>query len=156
MRRQPMSPRVQLWFRGWLGRGHRLPDGHQVTLAFLKKKFVLKLGGRSSRWPAGWRRREEMSGSIEKCMNAVIDRGEIGRVKRKILYFVDSSPRLGPQNTLTASLQRGKPPTINECPRYDNKRPDGEASILDLWEMWSTYSLPLLPGPLWPRIVSTC
>ena len=25
--------------------------------------------------------------------------------------------------------------------------------MLELWEMWSILSLPLLPGPLWPREV---
>ena len=35
------------------------------------------------------------------------------------------------------------------------KLSDGEAPVmLDLWEMWSTPSLPLLPGPLWPRVVA--
>ena len=26
--------------------------------------------------------------------------------------------------------------------------------MLEIWEMWSTASLPLLPGPLWPRVVA--
>ena len=26
--------------------------------------------------------------------------------------------------------------------------------MLELWEMWSTPSLPLLPGPLWPCVVA--
>ena len=43
----------------------------------------------------------------------------------------------------------------NECPRYDTKHPDGEVPvILGLWGMWSTPSLPLLPGPLWPSVVA--
>ena len=37
----------------------------------------------------------------------------------------------------------------NECPGYDTKQSDAEDSVmLDLWGMWSTPSLPLLPGPL--------
>ena len=50
-------------------------------------------------------------------------------------------------------LYRGVSPT-NECPRYDTKQFDSEASVmLELWGMWSTPSLSLLPGPLWPRVV---
>ena len=37
----------------------------------------------------------------------------------------------------------------NDCPWYDIKQSDGEAL-----GMWSTLSLPLLPGPLWPRLVA--
>ena len=42
-----------------------------------------------------------------------------------------------------------------ECPDYDTKQSNGEASVmLELWEMQSTSSLPLLPGPLWPVVVA--
>ena len=38
---------------------------------------------------------------------------------------------------------------------YDTKQSDGEAPVmLKFWEMWSIPSLPLLPGPLWPRVVA--
>ena len=38
---------------------------------------------------------------------------------------------------------------------YDSKQSDGEVPvILELWGMWSTHSLPLLPGPLWPGMVA--
>ena len=53
-------------------------------------------------------------------------------------------------STLPRRLQRGKPPT-KECPDYDTKQSDGEVPVmLEVWGMWSTPSLPLLPGPLWP------
>ena len=43
--------------------------------------------------------------------------------------------------------------TSNECAGYDTKQSDGEVSVmLELWGMQRTPSLPLLPGPLWPRI----
>ena len=43
----------------------------------------------------------------------------------------------------------------NERPGYDTKQSDGEASVmLDFWGVWSTSSLPLLPGPLWLRMVA--
>ena len=45
--------------------------------------------------------------------------------------------------------------TSNKCPRYDTKQSDGEASvILELWGIWSTLSLPLLPAPLWPGVIA--
>ena len=40
-------------------------------------------------------------------------------------------------------------------PGYDTKQSDGETSgMLELWGIWSTPSLPLLPRPLWLRIVA--
>ena len=58
-------------------------------------------------------------------------------------------------NTPTASLQRGKTPTPYECPGYDTKQSDGKVPVmLELWEMWSTRSLLLLPGPLWLVVVA--
>ena len=38
---------------------------------------------------------------------------------------------------------------------YDTKQSDGEVPvILELWGMWSTPSLQLLPDPLWPGMVA--
>ena len=49
----------------------------------------------------------------------------------------------------------GKYPLPNESPGYDTKLSHGEVPVmLRLWGMQSTPSLPLLPGPLWPRIVA--
>ena len=45
-------------------------------------------------------------------------------------------------------------PPPNECPGYDIKQSDGEASALELSEMRSISSLPLLPGPLCPGVVA--
>ena len=43
----------------------------------------------------------------------------------------------------------------NECPKYDSKQFDGEIpTMLELWGMRSTFSLPLIPGSLWPGIVA--
>ena len=55
-------------------------------------------------------------------------------------------------NTPTASLQKGKNPP-NECPRYDARLSDSEAPVQKIWKIWSTLFLPLLPGPLWTRVV---
>ena len=49
----------------------------------------------------------------------------------------------------------GKTPLSNKCSGYDTKQSDGEVPvILRLWRMQSTPSLPLLPGPLWLRMVA--
>ena len=60
--------------------------------------------------------------------------------------------RLGLQNTSIASLPRGKT-LINECPGYDIKQSDGEASDLEISGMQSISSLPLLLGQLWPGVI---
>ena len=50
-------------------------------------------------------------------------------------------------------LCRVRPP--NKCLAYDTKQSDCEFPImLELWGMRSTPSLPLLPGPHWPRVVA--
>ena len=47
-------------------------------------------------------------------------------------------------------------PPPNECPDYDTWQSDSEVPVmLELWGMWSTTSLPLFPGPLWPGMSST-
>ena len=51
-------------------------------------------------------------------------------------------------------LCRGVIPPPNQCPGYDIKQFDDEVPVmLWFWEMWSTPSLPSLPGPLWPGMV---
>ena len=43
----------------------------------------------------------------------------------------------------------------NKCPVYNTKQSDGEVPvILELWGMWSTSSLLLLPSSLWPGMVA--
>ena len=37
------------------------------------------------------------------------------------------------------------------CPEYDAKQ---SSVMLELWGMWSTIPLPLLPGPFWPGLVA--
>ena len=56
---------------------------------------------------------------------------------------------------LFVSLQKGKtaPTRRNVCPKYNTKPSDGEAAVLELWEMWRTPSLALLPGPLWTWVL---
>ena len=44
----------------------------------------------------------------------------------------------------------------NECPVYDTKQSDGEVPVmLELRETRCTPSLPLLPCPLWSRVVAS-
>ena len=49
----------------------------------------------------------------------------------------------------------GLDPPPNECPDYDTKQSDGEVPVmLGPWGIRSTPLLPLLPGPLWPGVVT--
>ena len=50
-------------------------------------------------------------------------------------------------------LYRGVRPLPNKCPGYDTKQFE-VPMMLELWGMWSSPSLPSLPGPLWPRVVA--
>ena len=44
---------------------------------------------------------------------------------------------------------------LNECSGNDTKQSDGEVPVmLGPWEIRSTPSLPLLPGPLWPGVLA--
>ena len=43
---------------------------------------------------------------------------------------------------------------IEECPRYDDKPSDGEASDLEIWGMQRAPSLSLFPDPFWLLIKS--
>ena len=53
-------------------------------------------------------------------------------------------------------LCKGVRPTPNECPGYDIKQSDAEVPVMqELWGMWSSSSLPALPGPLWPGVVAS-
>ena len=54
----------------------------------------------------------------------------------------------------SGSLQRGKLPPPNECPGYDIKQSDDKAPSSDIWEVSSSPSLQLLPGPLSPGVVA--
>ena len=52
-------------------------------------------------------------------------------------------------------LCRGVRPPPNWCPGYDTKQSNGEVqAMLGLWGIRNTPSLPLLPGPLWLRVVA--
>ena len=54
----------------------------------------------------------------------------------------------------TDCISKEEKDSPNKCPGYDIKPFDGEAPVLELWEMWSTHSLLLLPGPLWLGVVA--
>ena len=65
-----------------------------------------------------------------------------------IYIFLKSEDVNFAQSVGTASLQRGMI-LPNECSGYETKPSDGEVPVmLELWRMWNTPSLPLLPGPL--------
>ena len=50
-------------------------------------------------------------------------------------------------------MQRIKITHLTEFLRYDMKLFDDETSILELWIGGSTHLLPLLPGPLWFKLI---
>ena len=56
-------------------------------------------------------------------------------------------------NCISAKGVRLPPP--NEFPWYDTKQSHGESPVLKLLEMWSTSSLPLLSGLLWPSLLGS-
>ena len=78
----------------------------------------------------------------------------MGTIRWGVSYSpVELHSKLGLSNTSTASLQRDNP--TNQCPGYDIKQSYGEVPVmLELWRMWSTSSLPSLPGHLWPGLVA--
>ena len=46
---------------------------------------------------------------------------------------------------------------LKECPGYDVRlHLVARVPVMELWGMWSTSSLPLLPGPALTRSGSTC
>ena len=47
-----------------------------------------------------------------------------------------------------------RPPSPNEFLGYDIKQSDSEGTALEFWRMRISPSLPLLPGPFWPRVVA--
>ena len=55
-------------------------------------------------------------------------------------------------HTPTLSLPRAK--TLTRRVFCIWQQSEGEAPVLEIWGMWSTPSLPLLPGPLWPGVVA--
>ena len=46
-------------------------------------------------------------------------------------------------------------PLPNECPVYNTRQSDDKAPVMQqFWGLWSTPSLPSLPGQLWPRVLA--
>ena len=63
------------------------------------------------------------------------------------------TPKTFPR-TLSFIDTLNKSQSISPLIWYDTKQSDGEVPvILEFWGMQSTPSLPLFPGPLWPRMV---
>ena len=50
-------------------------------------------------------------------------------------------------------LQRCKTPNKRVCPGYDTKLSGSKVPVLEIWGVWITTSLPLLPDPLWSGVV---
>ena len=71
-----------------------------------------------------------------------------------IWYWTASGPISWSCRIYWLHLYRGVRPPLSECPGYDTKQSDDMALSLEFWGMWSTLSLPLLPGPLLPGVVT--
>ena len=57
---------------------------------------------------------------------------------------------------MSGAVEYTDPHPLNECPGYDTKQSDGEASVmLELSRMRRTPLLPSFPGPLRPGLVAT-
>ena len=68
--------------------------------------------------------------------------------------FISLPSQLGLQNTLTAPLHRCLD-FFNECPVYDSKHSNGEASVmLKLWRMENTPLMQLFQVSLWLGVVA--
>ena len=68
------------------------------------------------------------------------------------ISVIDSAQLAGSiEYTYCISAEWWDPPP-NECPGYDIKLLDGDAPALEIWGMLIT---PSLPGPLWPRVVTS-
>ena len=69
-----------------------------------------------------------------------------------LAIYIDEESRVGWMGAVeyTDSFSAEEyPHPLNECPGYDTKQSDDEASVmLELWRMQSTSLLPSLPGPL--------
>ena len=71
------------------------------------------------------------------------------------LSFTQLAGAIEYTNCFSAEWYNHPSPPRHECPGYDTKQSDGEVpAMLELWGMWSTPSLPLLPGPFWPGMVA--
>ena len=74
----------------------------------------------------------------------------------KILYKNEIAQSDGPVEYTDCFSAEGVRPPPNECPGYDTKQSDGEVPVmLELWGMLSTPSLPLLPSPFRPGVVTS-
>ena len=71
-------------------------------------------------------------------------------------YGRQQQPNLSARLIIRYTLQRSK--TLSPPPKgmswvWQLTASDGEAPFLKIWRVWSSYSLPLLPGTLWIVVV---
>ena len=82
--------------------------------------------------------------------------GQILKIAVKLSVYSTGPANWASWGCIIHWLQKGKNPSpTNKCFEYDIKQSDGEVPVmLELWGMWSTPSLALLPGPLWSGVVA--
>ena len=77
---------------------------------------------------------------------------EVSQKKKHTITPVHNSQSSGTVEYTNCTSAEGSDPP-NKSHGYDTKHSDDEVpAILELWGMWGTPSLPLLPGPLWPGV----
>ena len=86
--------------------------------------------------------------TLGKDINSFIPTPAGGKTVSQLFFYKGN-------RTHRLHLSRRVSPPSNESPVYGIKQSEGEASVmLEHWEIWSTPSLPLLPDPIWPRVVA--
>ena len=79
-----------------------------------------------------------------------ICKNQLEHLKRQIYSLAQSAGVVDYTDCISAEGWDRSP---NECPNYDTEQSDGEVPVmLELCEMRSTPSTPMLSGPLWPRV----
>ena len=75
---------------------------------------------------------------------------------KPIIYYpkikpTQSAKAVDSTNSISAE---GLISTSTEYPSHDNQSSDSDSLVLEHWGIWSTPSLLLLPGCLWPKVVA--
>ena len=86
-----------------------------------------------------------VSNHLTLVQPTLIDRGEIYKSFLNVCNFYLAQSTEIVENTDYISVGDKTPP-LTSVLMYDTKPSHGDAPILELWGMWSTPSLPLLPG----------
>ena len=82
----------------------------------------------------------------KNCIN--LAHGQKWEWERLVITILTWAQLVGAVKYTDCIFEEGFRPPHNECPRYDTKQSDGEASVM--LGFGECGVLPSLPGPLWP------